>query len=183
MPDAHPVTYREATAADAPAVAALHAASWRAAYRGILSDEFLDSGADGERLAFWHRQLARPSGDRCVLLAEEEGTLIGLACVLANADPRWGSFLDNLHVRPDLRGRGLGRALLRQAAAWVERRHPGVPFHLWVYEKNEPARRFYERLGAVVAERAVKEAPGGGTVVALHCVWPDVEALLAALAG
>jgi len=41
-----PVTFR-----DAEVVAALHAASWRDAYRGILTDAYLDGDILGERNA------------------------------------------------------------------------------------------------------------------------------------
>ena len=36
---------RSMTADDVPIVAALHAASWRRAYRGILGDDYLDGGS------------------------------------------------------------------------------------------------------------------------------------------
>ena len=36
------LTLREGTEHDAAAIAQLHADSWRSAYRGMLSDEYLD---------------------------------------------------------------------------------------------------------------------------------------------
>lgn len=171
--------YREATPADAEAVASLHAESWRAAYRGILSDAFLDGDAFAERLAFWRERLVAADPDRCVLLAEESAALQGFACVLAAADPRRGALLDNLHVRPGFTGQGLGTSLLLQAAQWVHARDRASPLHLWVYEDNRPARRFYRKLGAMPAERVLKEILGGGKAALLCYVWPDLEPLLA----
>ena len=43
------MTIRAARPDDAPAVAMLHANSWRSAYRGILRDEFLDGALDENR--------------------------------------------------------------------------------------------------------------------------------------
>jgi hypothetical protein len=40
---------RPATVGDADAIAALHAASWRSAYRGILSASTLGPSLDAER--------------------------------------------------------------------------------------------------------------------------------------
>lgn len=170
--------HREATPADADAIASLHAESWRAAYRGILSDEFLDGDVFAEHTARWRARLAEPDPDRHVLLAEEHGTLQGFACVLAAADPQWGALVDNLHVRPDLRGRGLGKTLLLEAASWVWLRDPGSPLHLWVYEANQPACRFYEKLGAIPAGREVKETRDGASTVQLRYAWPELQPLL-----
>jgi hypothetical protein len=45
------VTLRDATEHDSPAIARLHADSWRSAYRGMLSDDYLDHRAHSERAA------------------------------------------------------------------------------------------------------------------------------------
>jgi hypothetical protein len=42
MPDVPTVRIRVADSSDAPAIAALHAESWRRHYRGAYSDAFLD---------------------------------------------------------------------------------------------------------------------------------------------
>jgi len=49
---------RAATIADADVIAALHAASWRSAYRGILKDSTLGPTLDGERRTHWRGELA-----------------------------------------------------------------------------------------------------------------------------
>ena len=41
------------SSADLPSIAKLHAASWRAAYRGIFSDEFLDGDLEADRMQSW----------------------------------------------------------------------------------------------------------------------------------
>ena len=53
-----PPPIRSAGAADADAIAALHAASWRSAYRGILKASTLGPALDGERRAHWRGKLA-----------------------------------------------------------------------------------------------------------------------------
>jgi hypothetical protein len=45
--------YREATALDADAIAVLHAESWRRAYRGHLSDAYLDGPIFKDRTSVW----------------------------------------------------------------------------------------------------------------------------------
>ncbi len=50
--------YRLATAADADAIAELHARSWRENYRGAYRDEFLDADLVAERRGVWRERLA-----------------------------------------------------------------------------------------------------------------------------
>ena len=51
------------------------------------------------------------------------------------------------HIYADPRGAGVGSALLAKAK---ELRPAG--FHLWVFQRNQGARRFYERHGLQLAE-------------------------------
>ena len=74
--------------------------------------------------------------------------------VAENADGRIVGFaslseheLEHLYVHPDAQGQGVGSALLERAQA---RRLGGFGF--WVFQRNEGARRFYERHGCVLVE-------------------------------
>ena len=174
-----PLALRDAGRADAPAVAALHAASWRTAYRGILADAYLDGPVDADRLELWHGRLAAPSPRRITLLAEADGALAGFACCFVDEDPRWGSLIDNLHAAPDRRGRGIGRALLREAAVRLEERAPDRPVHLWCLDDNAPAMAFHRRVGGTAADRDVTPERGGTTNAVTRVVWPSPEALAA----
>ena len=58
-------------------------------------------------------------------------------------------WLEDLFVRPQLRGRGIGRALLQRLARLAQARGCGR-FEWSVLDWNEPSIRFYERLGATV---------------------------------
>jgi GNAT superfamily N-acetyltransferase len=59
--------------------------------------------------------------------------------------------LEELYVRPDLRGQGRGTALLAEAIRLV-REHRGGEIHINVDEVDTDARRFYERHGFVNIE-------------------------------
>src|SRR6266496_5428632 len=56
-------TYREATAKDVEAIAALHADSWRRHYRGAYSDAFLDNEVFADRLQIWTDRLHQPRSE------------------------------------------------------------------------------------------------------------------------
>ncbi len=169
---------RTALPSDAAAVATLHAESWRATYRGMFSDDYLDGDIVEERTAIWSQRLQAPADNQLVLLAVDEDDLLGFVCAYGNDDRSWGTLVDNLHVRGDQQGRGLGRLLLGEAAAWSQRLYPAVGLYLWVLEGNTRARRFYESLGARHEDSETTESPGG-TVTGLRYVWPDIDSLVA----
>jgi len=173
------ITFRLATLADSQRIASLHTVSWRDAYRGILPDAYLEGPIVDERATHWQSRLSSPGTHRrYVLLAEAEGTLVAFVCVLLDEEPLWGACLDNLHVLPGLQGLGLGRRLFSKAAQWVMSNEPGWPIHLWVFEANDGARRFYDALSGEVVEYGLKRAPGGADIPSLRYVWRDLQVLL-----
>jgi len=94
-----------------------------------------------------HSEAEVRSWVRTVLLAEREvwvvdnGAVIGVLAL----DLAW---LDQLYVRPEYAGQGIGSALLDLAKAV---RPEG--FGLWTFVSNTGAQRFYERHGLVAVER------------------------------
>lgn len=165
---------------DAEAVARVHVESWQTAYRGIYRDAYLDRGALDNRLAHWRARLAAASDATAGLVAEEAGRVVGFAYLDRDDDPARGPLLDNLHVRPETRSRGLGRRLLAAAAGEIDRRGWTPRLHLWVFEANTGARRFYERHGGRAVERVMYDASDGGAYPAWCYAWDALAPLLTA---
>lgn len=85
-----------------------------------------------------------------VLIAEEDGAPAGFALFFHNystflAQP--GIYLEDLFVKPDLRGRGYGKALLSRLAQIARARNCGR-VEWAVLNWNEPSIAFYKSLGA-----------------------------------
>ena len=107
-----------------------------------------------ERLP-WLAGLHTPAEDRaffrnvlfpdCQVWGAEEGGLLGIMAF------RQG-WIDQLYVLPGHQGRGIGTALLDIAKATFD------TLQLWTFQKNGPARRFYEARGFI----AVQETDGQG---------------------
>ena len=163
---------RHARPDDAEAIAALHVESWRSAYRGLVPDEFLGDALDGERLQAWRDRFAAPDPHRRFTLVAASGDrLVGFTCVLADAEPSHGPLLDNLHVKPGWRGRGIGARLLHESRVWVRHAVPGQPMHLWVIEGNAEARAFYRAQGGIEDDRRIN-LMAGIEVPAVRYTWP-----------
>lgn len=177
-----PVIFRPAGPDDAEQVAQLHADSWRRHYRGAYADTFLDGDIAVERGAVWTTRLASPAGTATVL-AEYDDRLVGFVHVILDHDPKWGSLLDNLHVRHDQHRLGIGTQLLTRAAAAVTERAASNAMYLWVLEQNTSAQLFYRTAGGTAVETAPVPPPGGdpsrltGDPHCLRIVWPDTAQL------
>jgi ribosomal protein S18 acetylase RimI-like enzyme len=174
---------RPATAADAAVIAQIHIDSWRSAYRHILASDYLAGPIEQDRHDVWSARFASPNADMQVTIAEDEAGALGFICTFGNDDPVWGAMVDNLHVLPRAKGRGVGRSLLAAAAKWVARRYPGAGLHLWVFEANTPARGFYDRMGGDVVERIVEPIAGGGEAHSLRYAWRNPLLLQASTKG
>lgn len=100
--------------------------------------------------AFLVSEVAETSGT--FFLAEDDGRLIGFACVFGlmppfspDEDPRALTFISDLYVDPAYRGRGVGSALIAQAEAFGQ--SLGAPrIELAVHAAN-PAMALYTRQG------------------------------------
>lgn len=153
---------RRMTPGDAPGVAAVHVATMQAIYRGMMPDAFLDALTVADDAAAWPgRMAAWPPGASGWVAQDTAGRIVAIA---AGGPDRRDEASDKaelycLYVRPQAQGRGLGRALVR---AVVDDVIAGEGRHLraWVLTDNAPARRFYERLGAVAGETVAFELAG-----------------------
>jgi ribosomal protein S18 acetylase RimI-like enzyme len=170
--------YRKARASDADAIATLHADSWRENYRGAFPNAFLDGDLYADRFALWRERLEHPRENQLVQLAVDSANVVAFICAYADHHAEWGSLIDNLHVARSFKGKGFGRALMTQAAAWLSDRSPDHGVYLLVLEANVAAREFYERLGGHMAEITVE--PLGGTLLrTCRFTWPSPTALWA----
>ena len=98
-----------------------------------------------------HSALFAPHPTVYALVAEADDEVVGFALYFLNFST-WegvpGIYLEDLFVRSEHRGSGLGKALL-QALAEIAVDRGYARFEWWVLDWNQPAIDFYRRLGAV----------------------------------
>lgn len=87
-------------------------------------------------------------------IVEVDGLIAGFAIWFLNYSTwqgKHGIYLEDLFVRPQYRGKGFGKALLKHLAAICEERGYGR-FQWWVLDWNQPAIDFYKSLGAIAMD-------------------------------
>jgi GNAT superfamily N-acetyltransferase len=136
------LTLRPAEARDAAEVLAL--------IRELADYEHLLHEVDATREGL-HAALFGPSPRVFCDLAEQDGGIAGFALWFYSFSTfrgRHGIYLEDLFVRPAMRGRGIGRALLSGLASRCLREDL-ARLEWSVLDWNEPAIGFYKSLGAV----------------------------------
>lgn len=86
-----------------------------------------------------------------VLIGEWNGSPVAFAVFFHNFSTflgRSGLYLEDLYVKPEMRGKGIGKILLSYLAHLASERKCGR-LEWWVLDWNEPAIKFYRSLGAV----------------------------------
>jgi len=166
-PVAAGATLRDAGFEDAPGIAAMHVASWRAAYPGLLPATVLDGLSVSDRTATWERVLA--DRHQFVVVAELAGTVVGVGHAGPARDvdlgPTTGQ-LTTLYVAPGTWGAGTGLALHDAALDRLGTAEYDSAV-VWMLSTNDRARRFYRRQGWV-RDRILRVQQFGGRVVIDH---------------
>ena len=87
-------------------------------------------------------------------LVEVDGEIAGMAIWFLNYSTwqgKHGIYLEDLFIKPEFRGRGYGKALLKHLAKVCDEKGYGR-FQWWVLDWNSPAIEFYRSLGAIAMD-------------------------------
>lgn len=136
---------------DAPIAARIHVDAWRAAYCGLVPDEFLMSMSYANREESFRQAIAAREAE--MYLVVNNGLPAGLltigACRDADMDACSTGEIWGIYLLPEFWRQGIGTALVDRAEEILS----GYGFTqvvLWVFEGNANARRFYEVMGYAV---------------------------------
>lgn len=159
---------------EAARIAAVHVATWRSAYAGILPDGSL-AGMSQPMHAIRYERLIRVGAGVLVARTDAAPHVVGFATgSRAGAGAPADCEVETLYVLDDWRERGIGRSLLQATATQLAGTGCRSLF-LWVLADN-PSRWFYERLGGRAAIRSA--TPVGGTMIpTIAMVWDRIETL------
>ena len=140
---------RKALISDIKQIARVHVDSWRTAYKGIMSDEYLDNLSCDNRERNWKKRLFENKEDK-----QHEGILY------------------TLYILEPYQRIGIGRELVKSV---VERlKEDGInSLKLWAFEDN-PSRKFYEKLGGKIMGKKVSKV-GDVQLNELLYGWKDIN--------
>lgn len=154
---------RRPTVDDADALARIHAAAWRSAYRGILPDDVLDdmsTDPPDDRVAGWRDRIETPHNR--MLVATADGEVVGYANVRIEETKSFvgdgAAELKEIYVDPASWGEGAGTVLLEAA---IDALPGGVDaIRLETLSGNDLAAGFYEAQGFERTGEAAFEVAG-----------------------
>jgi ribosomal protein S18 acetylase RimI-like enzyme len=165
---------RLATPADAARIAEVNVRAWQHAYRGIISDAYLDS-LDSSTLS---TKVGETLRRHATTLVAVRSSVIGFSWVSASRDEDASpgtAELIALYVAPEHQRSGVGRALMAESLR-VADLQGASRVTLWVLEANDSARAFYSSLGFAPDGSVKTTARWGGVPVAevrYSCVLPE----------
>lgn len=172
------IAIRRARTADAPGIGAVHVASWRSTYAGVLPESVLTNLSAPDQAGYYDRiirggavvHVAVASGPDAT--AQGRGQVVGFVTGRRRRRALAEAEIETLYVLDDFRERGLGRQLMQAALAHLAARGCGSAF-VWVLADN-PSRWFYERMGGRrVADGSVEV--GGMQVSQIAYRWDEIQ--------
>ncbi len=134
-------------------------AAWRELWAGY--NRFYRAAVAEDVTASLWQKLLRPRADIAALLAELDGTVIGLAHMLFHASSwslRPSCYLEDLFVSPAARGTGAARALI-EAVAQAAKAQGADRLYWHTQEFNGAARSLYDTLAARTSFIVYQRAP------------------------
>lgn len=126
-------------------IAQLYVRNHKSTYKGLLSDEYLDSLTVENAKNRWADYL-RNEKNR-IWVAFEDGIFLGFVASTADNEIENTWYLDSLHVNENARGKGVGTALIKTVMEYaVEKGYNSMS--ICVVKGNEKAKNLYAKLGA-----------------------------------
>lgn len=153
---------RKALPADAATIASIHCLSWEAAYSGFVPSELIAKKNAG-RLEQWRQILSQPHKS---YLALRNGVPVGFLSIFSpSRDPDLPNAgeIGAIYLLPEYWCMGIGHHLLQFGVKKLFDMGY-IDISLWVFERNERARRFYEKNGFVIDAAINTRKPDSGVV-------------------
>ena len=168
---------RKASIEDLSNIVELHTQSWRENYGDVLSSTYLREEIYPDRTKVWSSRLTSSPANQLILIAELGNEFCGFVCGFGAKHREFGTIIDNLHVRSNCKGKGIGTKLLVAAAKWAVTNFENDNLYLEVLEGNSKAIKFYESLGGKNIATAYWHTPCGNDTKELIYSWGSPQKL------
>lgn len=154
------------------AISKVYEESWKCAYEGIVPKAYLDNIPVGQ----WASNIEQ--GNRKNLIVVKDKMIIGTSSFGKSRMDEMENFgeIISIYFLPEYAGKGYGRLLLQTVLDELKKMGFASAF-LWVLEKNENARLFYEKCGFVQSERYLISNIGGKDLKEVQYVYHNPNIL------
>lgn len=169
---------RRATIEDSDRIAFVRITGWKQSYAGLMPDALLsrlDMKADAERV----RAVMADNSNRSLrFVAEQDGVVVGMgACGPARGDEgaKGRGEVYAIYLLDEVKRQGMGLAFMREMARAMSAQGL-TSLQICVLENNEPARKFYEKLGGKLQKSGIFTYEGFQLPDVTY-FWDDLKAL------
>ncbi|MFG1319068.1 GNAT family N-acetyltransferase [Xanthobacter autotrophicus] len=139
------IEIRKAKPADAKAIAAVHDAAWRTAYRGLIPGVELERMVERRGPRWWDAAIRRGSRLSVLLVGDDLAGYVNYGGNRAKSLP-YGGEIYEIYLQPLYQGLGFGQRLFSAARRDLSlARLDGLV--VWALAENENAVGFYRALG------------------------------------
>ena len=170
------IAIRRAVFDDAAEIANVHINSWREAYKGLVSEDFLNDRPlyFKNRYELWKKVTVNEAQVTYVAECKENG-VVGFVNGTNGRDEGFRDHVEVwcLYLLEKYHGQKIGLNLLK---SYFDR-HIELDFtkgYLWVLDDN-PTISFYEKAGAKFNGKTAQDEIGGQTVIELCYVWDNIK--------
>lgn len=155
---------RPATARDAKAIAEIHVATWQAAYKDLMPEDYLNQMTLEKRQAYWREAIEYSEPQ--LLVATDGDQLVGFVGYDRSRDAKTRSTVGEIwaiYVAPAHWGQGVGLALWDGARDGLKD-EGCTQVTMWVLLRNERALQFCEHAAGFKREMPTLKTVDFGTV-------------------
>lgn len=142
------IIYRQAEISDCEQISKVYAESWRNAYKGLISQRYLDKMDDNR----WTDKMIKSisQNELFSLCAEEDGEIIGNIQFGKSREENMRGYAEiiSLYILPEYLGKAVGYKLLCNAVDMIKEQG-FKDIYLWAMNGNTRADEFYIRSGFV----------------------------------
>lgn len=139
------MTIKFAVKDDLESISKLYVRNHKTTYKGLLSEEYLNSLTVESTKSRWENYLSE-EGNR-IWAALENGELLGFAAGKEDEELEKTWYLDSLHVSETARGKGIGTLLIKTMGRYaLDNGYRAMT--ICVVKGNEKAKSIYLKLGA-----------------------------------
>lgn len=171
---------REAQENDFAGMAKVRVDTWKATYKGIVPDDFLESLSYRDVSKRWQKTFWEERDPRVgVFVAEgEQNEIVGIAICgpEQSHDLVYQSEIYVLYVLPAYQNRGIGRRLVRACVQHLIQTLSAETLLIWVIAEN-PYRGFYESLGGKMV-REKTQVIGGKMILEVGYGWQELSKII-----